>query len=263
MVGTVHFFNTSCTAVGPSCPVENSVYGYHPSLEVNAFLISSFACFAIIHISLGIWKHTYFFGSLLAFSCMAEVAGYAGRVMLHNNPYDTVGFHLTITCLEFAPSFLAAAVHATLNFIALTFGATTSILPPPMYTWMFIGMDMLCLASLAIGGALAGNLRRAPEQGTAGYIMIVCGMATQILTLVVFAGLVVEYLYRTRRAWHHAPLAATKLLGTYKFKLYVAGVSVAYTTVLVRCTYRLMELAGGWPNATMHSEASFIVFESW
>lgn len=263
MVGTVRFFNASCTAVGPGCPVEHSIYGYHPNLGINVFLVSSFACFAIIHICLGIWKRTHFFAYLLTFSCAGEVAGYAGRVMLHNNPYDDVGFSLAISCLSFAPSFLAAAIHATLKHITLTFGATTSIIPPPMYTWLFIAMDMVCLTLLAIGGALAGDIRNAREHGTAGYILIVSGIVAQILTLVIFAGLVVDYLYRTRRAWHNVPFAATKLLDTLKFKLYVAGVAVAYICVLVRCGFRLLELVGGWPNTAMHSQAAFVVFESW
>lgn len=124
-------------------------------------------------------------------------------------------------------------------------------------------MDMVCLALLALGGSLAGNARVGPDTGMAGYVLIIAGIVVQILTLVIFAGLVCDYLYRTRRAWHNVPFAATKLLDTLKFKLYVTGVSIAYTGVLVRCIYRVFELSGGWPNGVMRSQAAFVVFESW
>lgn len=125
MVGTVHFFNGSCTAVGPYCPVENSVYGYYPHLGINVFLVTTFSCLAVIHVYLGIRKKTYFYAGLLILSCAGEVGGYVGRLMLHRNPYDDIGFSLEICCLAFAPSFLAAAVHATLKHVGAVarFGA--------------------------------------------------------------------------------------------------------------------------------------------
>ncbi|GIZ47689.1 hypothetical protein CKM354_001077400 [Cercospora kikuchii] len=262
MAGPRNYFNSTCTAVGPDCPVEESVYGYYPSFEINASLLIAFGCLTVIQVYLALWKKTYFFGALLTLSCLGEVGGYAGRVLLHDNPFNVPGLYLSICCLDFAPSFLAAAVHATLKHITLTFGATTSILPPPMYTWIFIALDMFCLVLLATGSALSPHLGVNLGVGISGYILVLCGIILQILTLVIFAGLVLDYLYRTRRAWHNVPFAATKLLDTLKFKLFAAGVVVAYTGVLVRCIFRLVELSGLWPRGPMRSQVAFILCES-
>lgn len=46
-----------CTAIGPHCTIEGTLYGYYPSLPANAFFAGFFGlCFAI-NLILGIkWK---------------------------------------------------------------------------------------------------------------------------------------------------------------------------------------------------------------
>jgi hypothetical protein len=36
---------------------------------------------------------------------------------------------------------------------------------------------------------------------------------------------------------------------------------VAYVTVLIRCIYRLPEMAGGWGNALMRNEREFLLLD--
>lgn len=147
----------SCTAVSPECPVEGTLYGYTPSLEWNAFFAAFFGLCCIIQIGQGIrWKTwTYMIG--VGLGCLAECVGYIGRIMMHNNPYDDLGFQLQIVLLIFAPAFLAAGIYLTLKHLVINFGADWSRLRPSWYTYVFIACDVSSLALQSAGGGLAAT----------------------------------------------------------------------------------------------------------
>ena len=46
-----------------------------------------------------------------------------------------------------------------------------------------------------------------------------------------------------------------------KIKLFGWIVVLAYTTVLIRCIYRLPEMAGGWGNSLMRNEKEFLLLD--
>lgn len=254
-------FQSTCTDIGPNCPVEGSIYQYAPSIGLNAFLIAAFTLVSATHAFLGVWKKTYFFGCLLTLSSLAESVGYAGRVLLGKNPYQTIGLNLDLVCLMSAPSLICMAIHLTLAYIMVTFGATISFLSPQTYTWIFMLCDLVCLALQAAGGVLVAN---AGQTGVVveGAVLMIAGLVFQTLSLVVFGALVADYLVRTWKAWHEVPFAASKLLDTLNFKLFIAGIFIAFVTVLARCVYRIMQIIGGWPNDLLHKETAFEVLES-
>jgi hypothetical protein len=45
-----------CTEVSEQCPVENSIYGYYPNLEANAFFTALFAVCCVVNLFLG-WRY--------------------------------------------------------------------------------------------------------------------------------------------------------------------------------------------------------------
>jgi len=66
--------------------VENTIYGYYPSLGFNSFFVAFFAVCAFVQIYLG-WKaKTYFYAWALVLGCLGEVTGYIGRIIMHGNP---------------------------------------------------------------------------------------------------------------------------------------------------------------------------------
>jgi hypothetical protein len=81
-----HFVSQNCTQISSTCLVENTIYGYYPSLGFNAFFVAFFALGVGSHAFLG-WKtKMYFFGLVLHAGCLAEGIGYAGRIIMHSNP---------------------------------------------------------------------------------------------------------------------------------------------------------------------------------
>ena len=103
----------NCTSVTPLCPVEGTIYGYYPSLPANALFLAIFALCLLAHSYLGFRYKTYTYLIALWFGCLGEIVGYAGRIILHDNPWDETGFQMQICCLIIAPAFLAAGVYLT------------------------------------------------------------------------------------------------------------------------------------------------------
>src|ERR1700712_1352801 len=115
-----------CLNVGPGCPVQQSLYGYYPSLPANAFFLAFFAVCIIINTVLGTYKRTWTYLIAMFFGCLAQVVGYAGRIIMHDNPFNMTGFQIQICCLTLAPAFNSAAIYLTLKHITLCFGAEAS-----------------------------------------------------------------------------------------------------------------------------------------
>lgn len=141
-----------CLSVGPGCPVQRSLYGYYPSLPANAFFLAFFAVCMIANTILGTWKRTWTYLIAMFFGCLAQVIGYAGRIIMNDNPFNMVGFQIQICCLTLAPAFNSAAIYLTSKHITLCFGPESSRVPPKWYTWAFITTDILALIFQGAGG---------------------------------------------------------------------------------------------------------------
>ena len=100
----------NCTSISPACPIEETIYGYYPSLGANAWGVGFFGLCLIVNIGLG-WRFktwTYMLAMVLA--TFTSSLGYVGRVIMHNNPWDETGFMIQIILLTFSPAFNSAAI---------------------------------------------------------------------------------------------------------------------------------------------------------
>ena len=91
------------------------------------------------------------------------MAGYIGRILMHDNPWNANGFKLQIDALILSPSFIAASVDLTMKHVALTFGEERSRIKPRLYTWVFIGVDFFSIVVQAVGGGIAASGLEHPE----------------------------------------------------------------------------------------------------
>merc|ERR1711939_442754 len=114
--------SNNCTDITPECPVEDSVYGYFPSIGANAFFLGFFALFCVLNLGLGFRYKTWSYMVALSFGCLTETIGYVGRIIMHSNPYADAGF-------------------LTLKHIAPCFGPQFSFIKPRFYTYIFIAAD--------------------------------------------------------------------------------------------------------------------------
>lgn len=260
-MGHQHFVALDCSSISPSCPVENTIYGYYPSLPLNAFFTAFFAFFALKNVVYGIYFRTYFFAYVMTIGCISEAIGYGGRIMMHFNPFDEIGFRMQISCLIFAPAFINAAVYIVMKHVVLFFGTDKSRVPARWYTWIFISCDFTSLMLQAVGGGLAGGAGDNSALRDKGTDTMLAGIIFQVATLIIFGYLAFEYVVRIRGSWEMVPCGAREYTRKSSFKLFVAGVVIAYLTIFTRCVYRVAELVGGWANPIMRNETEYVVLE--
>ncbi|PVI06280.1 sphingoid long-chain base transporter RSB1 [Periconia macrospinosa] len=253
----------TCDSVTPECPVEGTIYGYTPSLEWNAFFAAFFGLCFVIQLGLGIRYKTWTYMIGVGLGCAAECAGYIGRLMMHNNPYNDIGFQIQIVLLIFAPAFLAAGIYLTLKHLVIQFGEEWSRLRPRLYTYVFIACDVSSLLLQSAGGALAATADDDARIRDMGTDIMIAGIIWQVVVLVIFGAIVAEYAIRTYRRKASLSPSALGLLADTKFRLFLGAVFVAYITIFVRCVYRIPELLGGWGGDLMRNEPEFIALEGW
>ncbi|KAI1804175.1 RTA1-domain-containing protein [Daldinia bambusicola] len=257
----------SCTEVGPYCPVEATVLGYYPNLGVNAFLAAAFGLCIIGLVATGIWKRTWGYSAALTAGCILEFAGYIARVLLHNNPWNSDAFQTQICAIILAPTLICISIYLTLKHVTLSVNPALSRLRPRLYPLIFVPADVSCLILQAIGGSLAASAGYDnPDLLLSGDRVIIAGIALQSAVLGFFGIMCVDYFLRARKwvASGQAAATAPQALATWndkKFRAFCYAVAGAYAGILIRCIYRIAEMAGGWGNKIMQDEPSFVVLE--
>ncbi|OQD72639.1 hypothetical protein PENDEC_c020G05188 [Penicillium decumbens] len=256
-----------CTAVSPECPVAATTYGYYPNFGGNVFFTVFFGVLGLFQMGLGFYFRTWTFMVALCIGTFMEMAGYIGRVLMSDNPWNQGAFKLQIVCLVLAPTFVAAGVYLTLKHIVLYLGPEHSTLKPRLFTWIFISCDVGSLILQAAGGgvaAAAGSTNQFLLK--VGDDIIITGIAFQVATMAVCGILALDFFIRVAR--HGNGLAGEKnleettpIITPMKMKIVLGAEVFAYFTILIRCIYRIPEMAGGWGNALMQRENEFLVLD--
>jgi len=243
------------------CTIEGTLYGYYPSLGANGFFAAFFALCFVAQFILGIRYKTWTYMIALCLGCMGEAVGYGGRIMMNNDPIGRTGFMIQICCLIISPAFVAAGIYLTLKHIVLTFGTAWSRLRPVLYTYIFIGCDLLSLGLQGAGGGLASGGDPGSTTQDTGTNLMIAGVIFQVVILVFFGYFLVEYAVRTHRRRDQLSAESLQLFHSTSFRCFMFAIAVAYMGVFIRCVYRIPEPTGGWRSELMRNEAEFIALE--
>ncbi|KAK2589705.1 hypothetical protein QQS21_012616 [Conoideocrella luteorostrata] len=254
-----------CTQVSDLCRVQDTVLGYYPNLGSGYFFSVAFGICLIAAVSLGVWKKTWTYTAAIAVGLILETAGYIGRILLHANPFNSGAFQLQICAIILAPTFICVSIYLTLKHVSFNLNPSLSRIPPAWYPRIFLPADLTCLIIQGIGGGIAAAAKRdKPTLQRDGNRCIIAGIVLQVIVLGGFGYLGTDYFIRARR--HFRSGAATQdelaLWTDRKFRKFVFAVGGAYVAMLVRCIYRIAEMAGGWGNHIMQDEPSFLVLDS-
>lgn len=252
--------NGNCTQA--TCPPSKSIYGYTPNLAATLVILIVFSLSGVVYAWQGFRTRTWAFTIAMVLGAVSETLGYVAKLLLHDNPFSDVGFKMSVSLLTFAPAFYAAGIYYTLKHICLTFGASFSRLRPALYTWIFISCDVFSILLQALGGAMSAATNSMSFLNIATDIMI-AGLATQVVTLLVFGALSADYGFKVYRNRAHLNPATESLRRTMRFRLFIVALWVAYFGILIRCTYRVAELAKGWSdNPILRDQGLFIALDS-
>ncbi|TVY73593.1 Sphingoid long-chain base transporter RSB1 [Lachnellula suecica] len=250
---------STCTSVTPQCPVSATTYGYYPNLPGNIILSVVFGLCTIAQLGLSIKGRTWTWLAGLLIGCGLEFAGYIGRILMHSNPWSQNAFRLQIITLILGPSFIAAGVDLTLKHLVIHFGKQYSLIKPALYTWLFIGFDIFSILLQAAGGGIAAAGETNVDLLNTGDHLIVAGIALQVAQLVAFGVVSVYYGFNVYRHQKAGPARVSKVSGGLIY--FMSMVAVAYVCILIRCVYRIPEMAGGWGSGLQRDETLFLVLD--
>lgn len=249
----------NCTKVSLECPIDAQLYGYAPNLAANLFFTLFFGVATIIQLIVGIRHRTWFFMAVVSFGCLSECVGYAGRVIMHYNVWNDIGFNMQIDCLIQGPAYYSAGIYLTLKHIVLNIDPKYSRVKAAWYTWIFISGDAISLCVQAVGGGIAAaNKGKLLSTGTD---IMIGGIVFQVVVLIIFGYLLLEYFTRVLRHRSELSLQALATIESHQFRWFMGAIVVAFLAIFIRCTYRIPELLEGWGSPLMREELPFIILE--
>ncbi|KFX91288.1 hypothetical protein O988_07812 [Pseudogymnoascus sp. VKM F-3808] len=240
------------------CPVEASLQGYRPNFSVQIAFMALFGVSMLIHLVQGVVYRTWFFASMMAVGCIGEIIGYAGRVLLYQNPFSFNGFIIEICCITISPVFFAAAIYVTLARVSNYLGAEASRFPVKVYVWVFVPCDIISLILQSVGGALSSSSVGSDKSGE--YITL-AGLAFQVFTLTTFVLMALDYLFRYISYRKTQQLDERRII-SWRLKIFGVFFSASIIFILIRCGYRIAELGQGYSGKLFHEEGLFIGLES-
>ena len=93
---------------------------------------------------------------------------------------------------------------------------------------------------------------------------MITGLTTQVVTLLVFGLLAADYGFAAYRNRANLNPATASLRNSLRFRLFLVALWIAYFGILIRCCYRVAELARGWgpQNHIMRTQGLFIGLDS-
>ncbi|KAF5571902.1 phospholipid-translocating ATPase [Fusarium phyllophilum] len=236
------------------CPLESSMLRYQPNLPANAIFIGVFGLSMALHIFQGIKMKTWGFMASMMAGCILEIIGYIGRLIIHDNPFDFIGFLLQIIMITIAPVFFSAAIYVLLSQVINFVDPNVSRFSPKYFYWIFIPVDIISLILQAVGGAIS-VVSTAQDDVKIGEDISIAGLVFQVVTLLWFVALFIDYVIRASKS--PARYRLTKPILTFLFFLFLSTIFI-----LIRCGYRIAELNGGYFSAIFRDEGLYIALES-
>ncbi|EQB46069.1 Sphingoid long-chain base transporter RSB1 [Colletotrichum gloeosporioides] len=269
--------NANCT-VG-TCPLSCAQVEYLPTLAGNALYAAIFGLLLVAQIALGIRYKTWGFMVGMVCGLILEVVGYAGRIMLHDNPFDFNNFIMQafpsldptksladslysyLVPLTIAPAFLAGALYLCLSRIIIVHGQQISRFSPRTYAITFMTSDFISLVLQGAGGGIAATADDHSGSET-GRAIMVAGVVFQVVSLLTFMLLWLEFVIRLRKTGEDVKDARfIELRHTKKFVWFQYALGVAVVLVFIRSVYRVAELQQGFDGPIANDEVSFMILE--
>lgn len=121
----------------------------------------------------------------------------------------------------------------------------------------------------AAGGGLASSASHENKDPTTGDNIMVAGLSLQVITLLIFMGLCVDFAHRTytrhkslgsSTAFDQNPLFIS-LRNSKRFKCFLGALTLATLLIFWRSTYRVVELGEGWTGNLIRRQSLFVGFE--
>ncbi|CEP60708.1 phospholipid-translocating ATPase RSB1 LALA0_S01e17150g [Lachancea lanzarotensis] len=270
-------------------PQDQSLYGMTPNLAFNTAMAAIFGVLFITQAVLGLWTRQWWFMVSFLIACGLEVAGYVGRALSHNDNTDINDYLLQFICLTIAPVFTMAGIYYQLGKLIEIYGHKFALIKNPMlYSYIFMGCDIVSLIIQAVGGGMSGSAAADYDNTATGDHIFVAGLAFQVASMSVFLFLWFQLAYQifvatriqhaglSRPRWSLTSISQLELDYLYRpkfeflrihpqrwvFIYFPWALTFSVIFVFIRCVYRVIELAEGWGGDLITHEVYFIILDA-
>lgn len=254
---------SQCTSVdltpGAICNPKNSSYGFLPELWTGILFSCLFGILVLTHIAL-LGYHRLFpkFMFIAIVGAAGELAGWIARAYGHVDPFDRNGYIAQVICLILSPAFVSAVNYVAFQNVMDVFGKKWSRIPRKYYVLGFCAGDLCSLVVQAVGGALSAEAET-EEQVNLGKNVMIAGVTVQVAVTAPFLMLYIDYNIRRLREW--AKISKDERPHR-RVEIFNAIIGVSTLFVLVRCIYRIVEMAEGWLGYLATTEVYFDILDA-
>lgn len=265
-----------------TCCLDQGQLRYIPTIAGNAIYAAFFAILILPNLWFGIRSRTWSFMTWLVLGLIGELVGYIGRIQLHNNIFDFNAFLTYLIPLTIAPALITASIYLCLARIIYVVDPALqhTRLKPMTYTKIFVTFDFICLVLQGAGGGLAATAKTHAD-GQTGVNVMIAGLAFQVVSLILFSAICLDFAWRLRRctttkitaeksntslASSSGELSSTLLnLDSIRrskmFQGFCWSLAIAVMLIFVRSSYRLAELKDGFSSKLFNDQTLFMIFE--
>ncbi|KAI2623814.1 hypothetical protein GGS21DRAFT_334852 [Xylaria nigripes] len=231
-----------------------------PTLVGNTILLALFAVLIPIALALGIRYRGSVFTTAIVTGLALEVVGYIGRVLLHSDPHGGRYFAVFLAGTTLGPTCICGAMFLVVPRIVAVYGEEFYSWRP---TWFLIVLSTLTAISfvLELTGSVVVTVRDASPAVTTGSQIIAVGLAIQLiaLTIFVFHATLFAIALRTRQNISDAEFAPGS--SSRLFRLFLAAFTIATILVVLRTSYRIVQIAEGFESSIAQSETLFLILD--
>lgn len=150
------------------------------------------------------------------------------------------------------PVYFCAAIYVTLSNSIVNLAPELSRFPPKFYYWAFLSCDAVSLVLQATGAGMAARTSGISDIGVS---LALAGLGFQVLTILVFCVLFVDFLLRFFRSDRH------QMASRWRFQAFFVFLSLALLLITIRSAFRLYELHQGFRGDSLKNEGLFIGME--
>ncbi|KAH9945094.1 RTA1-domain-containing protein [Epithele typhae] len=248
-------------------------YGYWPTQYVCFIYVALFGLATLLHLGQAIRYRTWWLLPTAVLAGVGETIGWGGRLWSSYQPLVQNPFLIQIVCTIVSATPLVGALFISFGRLVVPAGEQYSRLSPRLYGRIFLTVDFIALVVQSAGGGLAATAESASGSKLGSNIML-AGIVFQLIFLVMFAVLAMEYFWRL---WKDVPIRPARLQTTSSdstqyesspqgpmekpLKQLAEAICLMTILLLIRAVYRTIELADGWDGKVIQTEIYFDIFD--
>ncbi|KAI1203327.1 hypothetical protein F5X97DRAFT_128979 [Nemania serpens] len=231
-----------------------------PSLAGNAVLLALFAILIPIALLLGIRYRSLGFAIPLAGGLALEVVGYIGRLLLRSDLSSRTDFAVFLVGTTLGPTCICGAMFLIVPRVVAVYGDEYRSWRPVWYLLLLCLLTVVSLV-LELAGAVVSTAEDVPAVANAGITVLVVGLVIQLLALGVFVIHAVLFAIVLRIRRHDLDPEFASVYNSNKFTLLLVAFIVATTLIVLRSTYRTVQIAEGFESSIAQAETLFLVLD--